>query len=74
MRTTVLPDHPIIASLLRTGHPFGRAESPNPRCPVCGCECESYYTLHGSRVVLGCDVCIDRLSADPAEWEDDDHV
>lgn len=34
-----------------------------PRCPLCGEECETLYLMSGS--VVGCDKCVDTLDA----WE-----
>lgn len=55
---------PIVEALMRTGEP------PNvrsmPKCPVCGEECETYYTDYYGTVV-GCENCIDTKDA-----EDDD--
>ena len=56
-----VPDHPVVANLLRTGYPDGRA----PReycCPVCGAECQTIYT-DSTRAAVGCDVCLDAMEA-----------
>lgn len=33
----------------------------NPRCPICGCECETFYKK--DREIIGCDVCVDAVNA-----------
>ena len=50
-----LMDHPIIRNMERTGYPDGR-EPVQPRCPICGEECETIYQNHLGNYV-GCDVC-----------------
>lgn len=53
----VIPDHPVIRNMERTGYPDGRA----PReylCPVCGAECVTVYT-NFLREAVGCDVCLE---------------
>lgn len=58
------PDHPDIASALRTGYPSGNKDR-EPICPVCGDPCETIYIRQHSGTVLGCDCCIDSKDA----WE-----
>lgn len=53
----VIPDHPVIRNMERTGYPDGKA----PReytCPSCGAECETVYT-NWINLVVGCDICLD---------------
>lgn len=57
-----LPDHPVIRNMERNGYPDGR-KLVNPRCPVCGKECETIYKVDG--IIVGCDEC---LQIDDA-WE-----
>jgi hypothetical protein len=59
-------DHPIIHNLEETGYPDGKLPV-RYICPVCGDECETYYT-DGSGVVQGCESCIDEIDA--AEYEE----
>lgn len=61
-----IPDDPIIANLMRTGYPDGRAPM-YPRCPVCGDECETIYADRAGEIV-GCDCCVTTKDA----WETDD--
>lgn len=58
----MLRDHPVIENLERTGSPDGK-DPTYPICPVCGCECEDIYKADG--VIVGCDMCIERVDA----WE-----
>jgi regulator of replication initiation timing len=59
-------DHPVIRNLEETGYPDG--ELPvRYMCPVCGDECERYYT-DGSGVIQGCESCIDEMDA--ADYEE----
>ena len=54
--TLDLPDHPIIRNMERTGFPDG-IEPEDPRCPMCGRECETIYRdRHGD--IFACDECI----------------
>lgn len=49
-------EHPAITNMERTGWPGGK-EPKEPRCPVCGENCEVIYQdLYG--VFVGCDVCM----------------
>lgn len=52
----LIPDHPIIRNLERTGYPFGK-EPESPTCPVCG---STYFEIYTDRDgdVFGCDECI----------------
>lgn len=41
-------------------------EDPEVICPVCGCDCRTYYrTLNGE--IVGCDECIETVDA--IEWQ-----
>lgn len=51
-----LPDHPVVANLIRTGYPDGK-EPTYPRCPICGEECETLYEDRDG-TVFGCDNCV----------------
>ncbi len=62
-RYAALPDHPIIQAMERTGFPDGN-ESPYPRCPICGEECDTIFKAQNQNAV-GCDNCINRIDA----WE-----
>lgn len=59
------PDHPVIANMERTGYPDGEAPQ-NPRCPVCGDECEAVY-LDRAGDVAGCDCCLSPWDAGERE-------
>lgn len=56
-----IPDHPVIANMMRTGYPDGK-EPPEYCCPVCGAECETIYT-DSCREPVGCDVCLSAVDA-----------
>jgi uncharacterized protein with PIN domain len=59
----LIPDDPIVSSLLSTGSPpWVRQKAPI--CPICGAECEDIYRDAFSQIV-GCDECLDRKDA----WE-----
>ena len=58
-----LPDNPIIRNMERTGYPDGK-EPPQPRCPICGQECETIYKDRALDIV-GCDMCEESKDA----WE-----
>lgn len=56
-------DNPIIASLERTGLPPWN-NGREPRCPVCGMECETLY-INAEGETVGCDECFETRNA----WE-----
>lgn len=56
----LIPDDPIVSSLLRTGSPPWESQTA-PICPVCGAECETIYRDALGQIV-GCEECI--------EWKD----
>ena len=58
----MIPDHPVIQNMERTGYPSGR-EPPQPFCPICGAEVDTVYTDGVN--VLGCPECI----AEKDAWE-----
>ena len=33
----------------------------NPKCPICGEECYTFYKQDGE--ILGCDICVDKVDA-----------
>ena len=52
----VIPEHPVITHLERTGWPDGK-EPDYPICPVCYEECQDVYVdKYGD--VFGCDQCV----------------
>lgn len=59
-----LPDHPVVANLLRTGYPDGK-EPEYPHCPVCGAETDTVYRNKDLEIV-GCGECL--ISRDA--WEE----
>lgn len=61
--TEYLPDHPDIASAMRTGYPKG-VEPKEPICPRCRKPCDTIYKDLTEEIV-GCDLCVS--SHDP--WE-----
>ena len=61
----MLPDHPVIANLIRTGYPDGK-EPTYPRCPICGEECETLYEDRAG-TVFACDNCVSTKDAWDAE-------
>lgn len=55
-----IPDHPVIANLMRTGYPDGK--SPEyPHCPVCGAKEISEAYVQYINGVVGCDECCDMV-------------
>lgn len=56
-------DGPIITRAMRTGYGYGE-ELKEPKCPVCGEECDTFYRNADGEIV-GCDECITALDA----WE-----
>ncbi|MBO5567796.1 MAG: hypothetical protein J6A79_02455 [Clostridia bacterium] len=60
-----LPDHPIVANLIRTGYPDGK-EPTYPRCPICGEECDTLYEDRDG-MVFACDNCVSTKDAWDAE-------
>lgn len=58
-----VPDHPEIRNAERYGYPYGEAIPP-VHCPVCGKECETVYIDRLSREAVGCDCCIESLTAE----------
>lgn len=65
-----LPDHPTIRSMELRGYPTGMTERI-PTCPVCGEECEDYYRDRTTLEILGCENCIEKISAyDVMEMEE----
>lgn len=58
----ILPDHPVIRNMERTGYPDGK-EPEGPRCPICGSECETIYR-NGGHEIVGCDECISVYDAE----------
>lgn len=63
-----LPDHPVIANLLRTGYPDGR-EPTVPRCPVCGDEADTFY-LDQYGEIVSCNHCVRTIEAWEMEGEE----
>lgn len=53
----MIPDDPIIDSLLRTGRPPWNRDEREPICPVCGSECSTIYK-DACNEIVGCDECI----------------
>ena len=60
-----LPDHPVVANLIRTGYPDGK-EPTYPHCPICGEECETLYKDRSGEV-FACDNCVSAQDAWDAE-------
>lgn len=58
-----IPDHPDIASAMRTGYPRG-VEEKEPVCPECGQPCDTIYK-NNDGIVIGCDNCVSTHDA----WE-----
>lgn len=59
----MIPDHPVIRNMERTGYPDGK-EPKEPICPVCREKCETIYRgFYGS--IIGCDICTIQKNA----WE-----
>ena len=52
-----LPDHPVVANLLRTGYPDGK-EPEEMCCPICGADAEFFYTTARSWEIVGCERCL----------------
>lgn len=52
----MIPDDPIIDSLLRTGQPPWRLHEKEPVCPCCGMECSIVYKADNE--IVGCDCCL----------------
>ena len=46
-------------------YPAPPEPEPNPICPICGWECETYY-FNTNNEIIGCDNCI--ASEDAYEW------
>lgn len=59
----MIPDHPVIRYMEATGYPDGK-EPEYPRCPVCGAETDTVYTVANSPI-LGCPECLQSHDA----WE-----
>ena len=51
-----IPEHPVIANLLRTGYPDGK-EPEEIKCPICGEEAEQFYEKKSGDIV-GCEYCL----------------
>lgn len=51
-----IPDHPVIANLLRTGYPDGK-EPEYPHCPVCDAEEIDTVFVDKDLDIRGCDRC-----------------
>lgn len=69
----MIPDDPLIRYAEKNG--FAPWNVPQePRCPVCGGECEYVYKdIHG--VIVGCDECLSEYAAckeDECFQEDDE--
>lgn len=63
-------DHPLIAHMEQSGTPDGKSEIV-PVCPVCGQEADDICRNTDNGEIVGCDNCIERLSAwDAQEMED----
>lgn len=60
----LLPDHPVIRNMERTGTPDGEPEV-YPICPICGQTCDTIYKDRENEIV-GCDNCVKRSDA----WEE----
>lgn len=54
---TRMPEDPIIRNMEETGFP-DRKEPPPPVCPVCGKQCDTFYTSSFWGEIVGCDRCI----------------
>lgn len=52
----MIPDHPIIRNMMRTGTPDGKAPT-YPVCPVCGEECSMVF-IDSAGDVAGCSDCL----------------
>lgn len=57
-----IPDHPVIRNMEQTGYPDGK-EPEIPICPMCGQEADDIYRNTDNGEIVGCDNCIERLSA-----------
>ena len=57
----MIPDHPIIQNMERTGYPDGK-EPPAPRCPVCGEEADTFFRDR-EHAIVGCDNCLHTVDA-----------
>ena len=51
-----IPEHPVIANLLRTGYPDGK-EPEEMICPICGEAAEQFYVSQSDEIV-GCEYCM----------------
>ena len=58
-----MKDDPIISAMERTGYPTW-VKTVYPICPVCGCECDTFYRDRDGEIV-GCDECVQTIDA----WE-----
>lgn len=53
-----IPDHPVVANMMRTGYPDGR-EPKEMSCPICGADAEQFFETKSGEIV-GCDCCLTR--------------
>lgn len=51
-----IPDHPIVANLLRTGQPTTK-QPVEPLCPVCN-EDSEFFFVNKNGDVVGCERCL----------------
>lgn len=56
----IVPDHPMIRNLERTGWPDGD-EPVYPSCPVCGEPEADYFYQDEDGAILGCSECLHRV-------------
>lgn len=57
-----VPDHPIIQSMMKYGHPNGAEGERVPWCPICGNEAEEFY-IDQNHKICGCDECMKTVEA-----------
>ncbi len=53
----ILPDHPVIAAMERTGYPDGQEQAVTEFCEQCGCEVyagENLFVFNQSRICPDC--------------------
>lgn len=55
-------EDPRISTTMAWGYPE-KDEPPEPRCPRCGCVCETVFLI--DEEVVGCNECVETMNA----WE-----
>lgn len=64
-----VPENPLIEFVERNGHAPWQKPAVEPVCPICGKECETFYTKKSDGEFLGCDNCIASEDAYPIEYD-----